>query len=302
MAKFEHMDDKEIRKYLAAFADGELDVEQNLRVLEQMAMNPDATRRVMHQQQLRQQVDRVMRAMVPPIDESLRDSIASLAIETASTSEDDVTGRKSPGGILARVGPWGQWLPALAAAFLLAASVTFWILGQSETAPTVAPITVVRAPNLLNAQRIQVLETRHEFCSQRIEELHNADRFGRIIGDLPSKITRFLGEQSTPILDLSALGYKFGGAGECAAPGAKAVHLVYRSNNAESEAGALSLWARADAENKIKVQAGKLYEVPRSDKIGSIVMWRRDGVVYYLVGNAAEEVKNAALALRDEGK
>jgi len=48
------MKESEIRKYLPAFADGELDVEQNLKVLEHMAMDPKATRRVMHQQQLKQ--------------------------------------------------------------------------------------------------------------------------------------------------------------------------------------------------------------------------------------------------------
>ena len=59
------MDSKEILRYVEAFADGELDVEQNLRVLEHMAMNPTATRRVLHQQQLRQAVERVIRQVTP---------------------------------------------------------------------------------------------------------------------------------------------------------------------------------------------------------------------------------------------
>ena len=48
----------ECKKYLAAFADGELDVDQNLRLLERMKMDPNATARVTHQQQLRENVCR----------------------------------------------------------------------------------------------------------------------------------------------------------------------------------------------------------------------------------------------------
>jgi len=68
----ESMDDKTIRKYLAAFADGELEVEQNLRVLEHAAMNPQATRRVMHQQQLRRAVGAPMASHAPAAPPWLR--------------------------------------------------------------------------------------------------------------------------------------------------------------------------------------------------------------------------------------
>ncbi len=310
MAESERMNDKEIRKYLAAFADGELDVEQNLCVLEQMAMNPQATRRVMHQQQLRQMVNRALREMTPAVDPALRQRIAELALETETVrdaeSSNDVIGaadgiekprsNTAAPSVLARLTPW---LPAIAAAILLAASAAIWFVapprGGTSTPPAVA---IVRAPDLLDAKRINVLETRHQSCSERIELLHNAERFGRAIADVPSKVTGFLGEQTSPILDLSALGYEFSGAGECAAPGARAVHLVYRHRDAPVSSEAISLWVRADPEESINVQAGKLYEVPRPQSAGSIVMWRTGGSVYYLVGDAAEEVKNAALALQ----
>lgn len=304
MAKFDQMDHKEIRKYLAAFADGELDVEQNLCVLEQMAMNPQATRRVMHQQQLRQVVDRAMREMTPPVSDDLRARLENLAEQTPATVPNSESENATPSDdgkptVLARIAPW---VPAIAAAILLAASATFWFMGQPQQTIPSQSITVVRAPKLLDSRRIDVLESRHVACTKRIEELHNAALFGRVIADVPAKMTNFLGEQTTPVLDLSALGYQFSGAGECAAPGAKAVHLVYREQDAPVATEALSLWVRADKDHEIKIQSGKLYEVPRPNESGSIVMWRRNEAVYYLVGDAAEEVKNAALALQEVDK
>ena len=75
---------KECKKYLAAFADGELDVDQNLRLLEHMKMDPNATARVAHQQQLR---------------EAQRQPSAGLhdgAVETVGRAQRSVLGNFAP--------------------------------------------------------------------------------------------------------------------------------------------------------------------------------------------------------------
>jgi len=68
-------EEQELRRFVAAFADGELDVSDNLRLLEHMAMHPQTTRRVMHQQQLRQLVQWSMRDAAPAPPEYLRRAI-----------------------------------------------------------------------------------------------------------------------------------------------------------------------------------------------------------------------------------
>src|SRR6185295_16269856 len=71
-------DEKDLRKYLTPFADGELDVEQSVRVLEHMAMNPQATQREMHQQQLRQAIGRHLLARAPSAPPDLKARLETL--------------------------------------------------------------------------------------------------------------------------------------------------------------------------------------------------------------------------------
>ncbi len=76
------MSPRDCRKFLAAFADGELDVRDNCRVLEQLAMDPANARRVAHQQQLRELVKRCVEEQQEAIGgcpASLRQEIEALA-------------------------------------------------------------------------------------------------------------------------------------------------------------------------------------------------------------------------------
>lgn len=280
----EPIDDKEVRKYIEAFADGELDVEQNLRMLEHMAMNPGATRRVMHQQQLRQAVDRALREATPPIPPSLRETIERLATEANRGDRAEARSRSSRRGIVARI---GRWLPAVAAAVLLGASVVLFVLSQPPAGD---------AP-LLETRHIQTagLVARHAACSQQLENLHRADHFGTQIADIPGKVAeKFEMSQTIPVLDLSSLGYAFAGAGDCAAPGSPAVHLVY---HADAGPGAISVWVRPAAERDRDIEAGKLYAAAPGKDQHPLLMWRRGEVIYYLIGDDADKVREAARLL-----
>jgi anti-sigma factor RsiW len=292
------MNDKDVRKYIEAFADGELDVEQNLTVLEHMAMNPDATRRVMHQQQLRQVVDRAMREMSPSPSDDLRARIEALADDARRDSLDEAAGQsKSQTTVLAR---FGRWLPTIAAALLL--GVALWLFSQSQNLNGLLPdggsaaVQLIYNSGLITDSSRSAFAVRHATCGKQIEQLQQADYFGQEIADLPKRVTSFLGQDNDtemPVLNLAALGYKFAGAGQCAAPGAKAAHLVYRNEQGE----ALSLWVRSGAADELKIKPGKLYAAATDGKVNPVLVWRRGDHVFYLVGDTVEDVRQAAQKL-----
>ena len=319
------IDDNEIRKYLAAFADGELDVEQNLRVLEHLKMHPQAVARVTHQHELRKLVDRVLRQDSPPVPAALRQMIQSLSQQTPSSAEseaqaaDVVAATQTPvqlkirqpvattteqadtPTILARL---RRWTPAIAAALLAAAAVITWQVRRDNPAPVDPPASLVQQPllrsDLLETRRVVGMGRRHVDCAARIDRLVRAEQFGTEISQVPFKIAQFLHQDDAGLqLDLSSLGYAFAGAGECAAPGARAVHLVYRSIPGSGHDDSISLWVRADAEHKVDVALGKVYAANDPTDPHPILIWRRGNLVYYLVGEAASRMMDTALALQD---
>lgn len=97
------MNPKHLRKFLSAFADGELATEQNLRILKRMALDPQTTRRVMHRQQLRKMVRRAMDDPALKAPETMRPQIVKLALapvrpEQPAAARGPATGSGSAGG------------------------------------------------------------------------------------------------------------------------------------------------------------------------------------------------------------
>ena len=97
------MNPKHLHKFLSAFADGELAIEQNLRILKRMALDPQTTRRVMHRQQLHKMVRRAMDDPALKAPETLRAQIVKLASapvrpEQPAAARGPATGSGSAGG------------------------------------------------------------------------------------------------------------------------------------------------------------------------------------------------------------
>jgi len=298
----EPMDDIELRKYVEAFADGELDVESNLRVLERMAMSPDATRRVVHQQELRRMVDRAMREQTPAVPAALRAKIEALTRPAAHAERAAMRHGASP--IAGRIGRWA-W-PAAAAMIALAA-VGLWLANRppSETRPRIAapdknnhPFAApVFAANLIADDRPARMGRKHDRCAEQIQNLRGIEQFTREVEAIPRDVENFLGiGGSMPVLDLSSVGYEFAGAGPCGLPGGKAVHLVYNPIDPAEQNASVSLWIRADA-GEVQVEEGKVYAANPNDAAHPILVWRRGNVVYYLAGQATSRMLDAAKAL-----
>ena len=135
------MDSKECKKYLAAFADGELDVDQNLRLLERMKMDPNATARVTHQQQLRDSVCRCMTGDCPPLPSSLQQSIMQTFEEPSIDEQANVIGR---------IGTYQftTWLSSAAALIAICLSLFMYFNQPSNTVLNFAASPLADAQHL----------------------------------------------------------------------------------------------------------------------------------------------------------
>lgn len=282
--------ENEVRCYLAAFADGELDIEQTLRALEHMAMNPQATQRVMHQQQLRQAVDRVVRANTPQTPAELVAKVSRLAEAEAQAPARQESRNDAPAGrsasILRRLGPL-----SLAAVLMMAAAL-FW-------ASTSGPGTSVSGHDFLPVQQVRLFAKRHVSCTRMLEALMHIERFPQDVQTLPVAVGDFLGERLSAgmSLDLNGLGYQFAGAGECMVPGKDSVHLIYHALPGSDRNDTLSLWMKAD-HGKLDIAPGKIHAANGPDAAHPILVWRDGGVIYYLVGDSAQHTEAVAAYLR----
>jgi len=283
-------DDPTPRKYVAAFADGELDVEQNLELLEHMAMDPETTRRVMHQQQLRQAVDRAMSAEPGPAPAALRDRITALAQDPDAGGTGPEAA--SPPGILGRIGR-GMMPFGLAAALVLA--VLLGIQLSESTDPGARPQEVAGPTGgiarVLPASEFTEFSRRHVVCSRKLTRLDDSIRFPDQLTALPGPLGDYLGLDA-PAPDLSALGYRFAGAGPCPVPGDRAAHLLYRADEKSGRQDAISLWLKPWT-GEPTIEAGRVHTVAGEDAAHPMLVWRRNGLVYYLVGDGMERVNEA---------
>ncbi len=279
--------DKQMRKYLAAFADGELEVQESLHVLEHMKMNPAATSRVMHHQRMRRLVDRAMREDAPPVPDALRRAIEQQARREAQSDRRAA----QRGGVVARI---GRWVPlGLAAAVL----VGVFLLNHPQPPRNATPLT--QGVSLVSATQARQFEQRHLDCSRYLDMLSDRTVFPSDLKAVPGALSEYFGkERFAPSLDLSAIGFRFDGLGRCSIPGSRAVHLVYHAigDADQGQPEALSLWI-APYDGEPAIEENRLY---RSDGKGvshPIVIWRSGGMIHYLVGDRLDQVEKAATNL-----
>lgn len=325
----------DVRKYLMAFADGELDVERNLAVLERMTMDPSATRRVMHQQQLQQAVERCMTGEHPPMPESLRARIRALADEADRADRTDraEAARAFASSNLRSIDPSAvapairptviarlrRWTPAIAAAILFSIGLASLYQANLITHPATPgfpgypgfpassdPTTSGGGGgggelSVLPAAMVQRFARRHSGCEAGRDLLHEGD-LPQNLAELPAALTAYLGDRPDASLDLSGIGYVFDRVGPCTLPGGKSVHLIYRSISDRSHA--LSLWIKPD-DGKLALRPDLFYQATTpasSDRDASfgnqpMVVWRHAGMIYYLIGGEPAIVRDASAAL-----
>lgn len=306
MSSKEGMNQTEVRKYLPAFADGELDVEQNLRVLEAMAMDAKHTRRVLHQQQLRRACARVMDRPDCRCPDELREKLQSLASSendapaspnlTLTGGEAKTDDRRPRAAADARpdvIGRIGRWLPAAVAAVLLIGALAVFFSPRPGGGPAFG----------LDETRLAAFAGRHTSCSSDLSKLYagieSPDNVTALPGTIDDYFVSELGAQQSgridTTLDLSVLGYEFQRVGRCNLPGRNAVHIVYRAADDAEHDKSLSLWIKP-ATGELNLVPRTLYTAEASDG-QPLLIWQRNGRTYYLLGDAPTDARHAAEVL-----
>lgn len=201
------------RKFVGAFADGELDVAQNLEALEHLNVCRDCAAHVANITNLKTAIRRIYgRAETP---NALRDQVLATLKTAARGSPQEVrTNSQAPSP------PQHRLMAPLGMAAAIVVAVTVW---QAWPAPSPKSGAITVVPG----QTVRDVRTQHQRCL-KAGALHHA-------ADLPrtfSGIERLLSaELKLKVLapDLSAHGFALVGADRCGILGRKGAHLLYRS-------------------------------------------------------------------------
>jgi len=274
-----------LRTDLSAFADGELDPATARALLQRMLVDPalaDDLRRVLR---LTWTAGAAVRRQTPPPSPALQARLRQL---TAIPLEPVPLPPVAPSprrGTTALV-----WFPrALAAAALLA--VGTWA-GFRLARPVVIPGPGPVAADVLPAAVVSQAEEIHGVCSRLALGLHTAgypDNIAALAASVESDL-----HSDRPYPDLSAIGYRYRGAGPCGKGLPDTAHLLYRSVRPGS-VNAVSVFVQP-WHDQYALAPGQLYTVSVAQNPFPMLAWRTDHVVYFLLAdNAATE--RAAVAL-----
>jgi hypothetical protein len=277
------MDKSAKHRDLMAFADGELEGEAKAKLLRQLAEQPDDARALLHQQQLRDAVAKSIDSQTPVMPEDLRRRIAALAEPTPQTPADTAP--------IARLGFVGRWMPAaVAAALLIGAVVVLNIMMRLDQPQPATPsagsqfASSIMDMHLINDEAIDRFTKRHKTCATTPSSLMASD-WPDSLERLPGAISQHLGTQANAVMDLTALGYQYAGAGPCHTPGDKSAHLVYHRDTSDGRRESISLWISPD-DGRYDIPEQQIYRVSDPTAEHPVLLWRNDGVIYYIVADA----------------
>ncbi len=216
------------RKFTQAFADGELDVEQNLTALEHLNMCPDCARRVVEITSLKAALERiwdrpdVQSGLPNPIESALANETATpltTAMDSIARASDNRAGRHTFGRRAVRM------FPILAAAAAILFVVAVW-----RNFPRTS-VTPSGSMTVLARRAVEDIRQTHTQFSFPGATLHHDASLSR---DLPTIASR-LGERldlNVHAPDLSSYGFSLASGNQCFVEGRRAAHILYRETAA----------------------------------------------------------------------
>lgn len=274
-------------------ADGELSPAQ-AGALERLSDSPGSmtSERVAFEHALRDSVARVM-GDAPPAPDALRERVLRALHENPEQpASDPIPFRPNEHARpSSHAGPFRLGWILAAAAMVAVTALVLWMpnpSGPNALGPGGQRGSILPAAT---AERlVSFLDTNHDKCAN-FGDIFKQKMFARTNAEAAKAAIEILHKVpdvlSFPDPRLSELGYEFAGLGRCGVPGTgQSAHLIYRSV-VVIEAPAISLFVQEDT-GELPLDGTCCYCAGLcKDGKKKITVWRREGIVYYLVTPAS---------------
>jgi anti-sigma factor RsiW len=293
--------DEQLPDQLSAFADGELDANSSLALMERLIGHPrreEALRFIRHARELTERTRQSARAEDGP-SEALRLQIADM-LGLASEPPDGVVEVRPAS---TRRSSWrGGAMIALATAAGVAIGVALPALWSKPATRGATDVAAVQPRDaILPSGFVTVVGRTHAACSRLAEGLHVAS-FEKTDAQLASVVRSGLHQPaSADAPDLSSIGYRLVGVGPCHHAGPGVVHVLYRSTRPGSVA-AISLFVQPDSGQFTRLDADRVYRVNSNASPFPTLAWRGIGAVYLLLADDESTSLAALQTLRPTAK
>ncbi len=272
------MNCKQVRQYLYAFADGQIDVRANCEVLDHLKMCPPCSDVVGEQQALRDAIARSAARIKAPPSLEARVKLAILSGESPENA------RRAPAG--RRV----LKLVALAACLALTV-IAAWQYGAREGAGwTVTPADPLAVANATREVASTVV-IRHNKCVARCEkQIHQSETLPAEPNELPTALCGILGNNVFAVVpDLTPFNYEFESANICkfqGEEGANAGHLMYVNYQFGTRLSLFNMphWSGIDIARVAAPDQPFINEMPGCTNNLSVVAWHSGETTFVLCG------------------
>ncbi len=271
------MNCKNFRKFVGAFADGELDVQLNLEALEHLNMCPACAKRVNEITDCKAALQRVWPRCEAPA--YLRTCVANMltkAVQSGDLSNDhEQAASKTTATASTKTLRFSYFVKpaAIAAAILLCVAV--WQLAPDEK---VAPGEIT----VLAARTVADVRTQHMHCSAMPSGMHHDQTLSRSLSTIASRLSKRL-KLKVLVPDLTSFGYKLVGADACGIQGRAAAHVLYESAGGERKLSVYTVNRLSDlTPNRPVSPSGRRYFVASVDNALTVLAWH-EGLQSYTV-------------------
>ncbi len=290
------LDRATIDRLVRLAADGELSAEESVAYTNAKAARPELENHERAERHLRTAVGRCM-AADGRCPQALRDRITAMTGVSVPALTLNPTPADGPSRQSARqVDRFPIWQRAadLAAAVVIIVAVSAYFRGNPATQAT-GPGVALADDLPTGVQLASFMTSEHSRCASHptsIRKFTESD-----LQHVPEAFRDILGGGFTTN-DLLMDGAEFVAAGKCKVPGkGPSVHLVFNALNPQGEPVEVSLYIQRCGDKRF--EDGKAYAVgSEATDAASIIGWRHDGLVYYLVTSSPETTRSLAGKLK----
>ncbi len=279
-------------------ADGELSDEEAAAYARAKSTNPELEQHEQAQRKLRAAVGRCMSGEDAACPQALRDRIAAM---TGAAGEAQPALKLNPTPADVSVAPDAERFPtwkrvvALAASIVIIIAVSAYFRQAGPAQPGGGPGVAIADEAPTGLQLAGFMHTEHTRCASHPASIRKFTEDD--LEKVPEAFRDVLGNGFTKE-DILFSDAKFVAGGKCQVPGkGPSVHLMFQAINPQGDTVGVSLYIQRCGDKRF--EEGKAYTVGAESTDGSSVIgWRHDGLVYYLVTSSPETTRTLATKLK----